>query len=59
MFLYDYLQLQDVLGNEFQLRNKNMITTFVPYSLHLKNWLESSLFSFLKTQIQDKIKQIL
>ena len=37
MFLYDYLQLQDVLGNEFQLLNKNMITTFVPYSLHLKN----------------------
>ena len=55
MFLYDYLQLQDVLGNKFQLLNKNMITTFVPYSLHL-NWLESSLFSFLKTQIQDKIK---
>ena len=53
--LYDYLQLQDVLGNKFQLLNKNMITTFLPYSLHL-NWLESSLFSFLKTQIQDKIK---
>ena len=35
MFLYDYLQLQDVLGNKFQLQNKNMITTFLPYSLHL------------------------
>ena len=28
MFLYDYLWLQDVLGNKFQLLNKNIITTF-------------------------------